>query len=59
MNSNYEIFKLRSDGSFARIESVKDIEQAQTDLKKLVSAVPGDYRLWDSSVHKFVDPRNR
>ena len=59
MNSNYEIFKLRSDGSFARIESVKDIEQAQTDLKKLVSAVPGDYRLWDSSAHKFVDPRNR
>ena len=59
MNSNYEIFKLRSDGSFVRIESVKNIEQAQTDLKKLVLAVPGDYRLWDSSAHKFVVPRNR
>ena len=58
MNSNYEIFKLRSDGSFVRIESVKNIEQAQTDLKKLVS-VPGDYRLWDSSSHKFIDLRNR
>ncbi len=58
MNSNYEIFKLRSDGSFVRI-SVKNIDQAQTDLKKLVSAVPGDYRLWDSSAHKFVAPRNR
>jgi hypothetical protein len=54
MNSNYEIFKLRSDGSFARIESVKNIEQAQTDLKKLVSAVPGDYRLW-----RFVCPQVR
>jgi hypothetical protein len=59
MNSNYEIFKLRSDGSFVRIESVKNIDQAKTDLKKLVAAVPGDYRLWDSSAHKFVDPRNR
>jgi hypothetical protein len=54
MNSNYEIFKLRSDGSFARIESVKNIEQAQTDLKKLVSEVPGDYRLW-----RFVCPQVR
>ena len=59
MNSNYEIFRQHSDGSFVRIESVKNIEQAKTDLKKLVSAVPGDYRLWDSSAHKFVDLRNR
>jgi hypothetical protein len=59
MTSNYEIFKLRSDGSFVRIESVKNIDQAQTDLQKLVSAVPGDHRLWDSSAHKFVDLRNR
>ena len=59
MNSNYEIYKQRSDGYFVRIESVKNIEQAKTDFKKLVSAVPGDYRLWDSSAHKFFDPRNR
>jgi hypothetical protein len=59
MNSNYEIFKLRSDGSFVRIESVENIEQAKADLKNLVSTVPGNYRLWDSSAHKFVDPRNR
>ena len=59
MNSNYEIFKQRSDGSFVRIESVKNIEQAKTDLKKLVSAVPGDYRLWDSSGHKFINPSKR
>jgi len=59
MKSNYEIFRQRSDGSFVRIESVQNIDQAKTDLNKLVSAVPGDYRLWDSSAHKFVDTRNR
>jgi hypothetical protein len=59
MNSNYEIFKQRSDGSFMRIEAVKDIDQAGKDLKNLVSTEPGDYRFWDSSGHKFIDPRNR
>jgi hypothetical protein len=59
MNLNYEIFKLRSDGSFVRIEGVTNIDQAKADLKKLVSGEPGDYRLWDSFSHKFVDPRNR
>ena len=59
MNSNYEIFRQRSDGSFVRIEVAKSIDQAKADLKKLVSGEPGDYRLWDSSAHKFVDPRNR
>jgi hypothetical protein len=59
MNSNYEIYKQRSDGSFVRIEAVKNIDQAKVDLKKLVSGEPGDYRLWDSFSHKFVDPRNR
>ena len=59
MNSDYEIFQQRSDGSFVRIEAVKDIDQARKDLKNLVSTVPGDYRLWDSSGHKFIDPRRR
>ena len=59
MNSNYEIFKHRSDGSFLRIEAVTSIDQAKANLKKLVSTVPGDYRLWDSFGHKFIDPRNR
>jgi len=59
MNSNHEIFRQCSDGSFVRIEGVKSIDQAKADLKKLVSGEPGDYRLWDSSAHKFVDPRNR
>jgi hypothetical protein len=57
MNLSYEIFKQRSDGSFVRIEAVKDIDQAQRDLKNLVSTAPGNYRLWDSSGHRFIDPR--
>jgi hypothetical protein len=57
MNSSYEIFKQRSDGSFVRIEAVKDIDRAQRDLKNLVSSAPGNYRLWDSSGHKFIDAR--
>jgi hypothetical protein len=56
MNLKYEIFRQRSDGSFVRIEAVKDIDQGKADLKKLVSSVPGDYRLWDSSGHKFISP---
>ena len=59
MKSNYEIFRQRSDGSFVWIEAVKNIDQAKADLKKLVSGEPGDYRLWDSSAHNFVDLRNR
>jgi hypothetical protein len=59
MKSTYEIFRQRSDGSFVRIEAVKSIDQAKVDLKKLASGEPGDYRLWDSSARKFVDPRNR
>jgi hypothetical protein len=59
MKSNYEIFRQRSDGSFVRIEAVKNIDQAKADLKEFVSAAPGDYRLWDSSGQKFIDPRNR
>jgi hypothetical protein len=41
MKSNYEIFRQRFDGSFVRIEAVKNIDQAKADLKKLVSGEPG------------------
>ena len=35
MNSNYEIFKQRSDGSFVRIETVKNIEQATSGFEEI------------------------
>jgi hypothetical protein len=56
MNLKYEIFKQRSDSSFVRIETVNDIDRARRDLENLVSTVPGDYRLWDSFGHKFINP---
>ena len=40
-----------------QIEAVKDIDQAQRDVKNLVSTAPGNYRPWDASGHKFIDPR--
>jgi len=56
MIAKYDIFKLRSDGSFVRVEAVEDILAAKQRLDILSVKEPGDYHLWDSSSHKFVNP---
>jgi len=56
MTSKYVIFKLRSDGSFVWIEAAQDIAAAKQRLEILSVKEPGDYHLWDSSLHKFVNP---
>jgi len=56
MIAKYDIFKLRSDGSFVRVEAVEDILAAKQRLDVLSAKNPGDYHLWDSSTHKFVNP---
>jgi len=56
MAVEYVIFKLLSDGSFVRIESVDEILAAKQRLDILSAKAPGDYNLWDSSTHKFVNP---
>lgn len=56
MIAKYDIFKLRSDGSFVRVEAVEDIQAAKQRLDILSVKEPGDYHLWDSSNHKFVNP---
>jgi hypothetical protein len=56
MTSNYVIFKLRSDGSFSLIEAFEDMLAAKERLEILCVKEPGDYHLWDSSLHKFVNP---
>jgi len=56
MIAKYDIFKLRSDGSFVRVEAVEDILAAKQRLDILSVKEPGDYHLWDSSTHKFVNP---
>jgi len=59
MTSKYVIFKLRSDGSFEWIEAVEDVLAAKQRLEILFAKEPGDYHLWDSSLHKFVSPSAR
>jgi hypothetical protein len=56
MSAKYVIFKLRSDGSFAWIEAVEDMLAAEQRLNILSGEKPCDYHLWDSSMHKFVNP---
>ena len=56
MIAKYDIFKLRSDGSFVRVEAVEDILAAKQRLDILSVKEPGEYHLWDSSTHKFVNP---
>jgi hypothetical protein len=56
MIAEYDIFKQRSDGSFVRVEAVEDIVAAKQHLEMLAAREPGDYHLWDSSFHKFINP---
>jgi len=56
MIARYVIFKLRSDGSFLWIEAVEDVLAAKQRLEMLTAKQSGDYHLWDSSFHKFINP---
>jgi hypothetical protein len=56
MSPKYDIFKERSDGSFALIESVEGIVAAQQRLGILVVKAPGYYHIWDPSFRRFVKP---
>jgi hypothetical protein len=46
MIAKYDIFKLRSDGSFVRVEAVEDILAAKQRLDIVSAKNPGDYHLW-------------
>jgi hypothetical protein len=56
MTDKYDIFKHRSHGSFVWVEAVEDIVAAKKRLGILVLNAPGDYRLWNMSLQKFVNP---
>jgi hypothetical protein len=49
-SSNYDLME-----SFEWIESVEDMLAAKQRLEILSVKEPGDYHLWDSSTHKFVN----
>ena len=59
MGPKYEIFREASYGSFVWVESVEDIVTDKQRLGILDAKEPGKYRLWDSSLHKFVNPLAR
>jgi hypothetical protein len=54
MNSKYDIFRERTDGSFALIESVEGIVAVQQRLGILVAKAPAHYHIWDPSFRRFV-----
>jgi hypothetical protein len=56
MAPQYVIFRKRFDGSFVWLEAVEDIQQARKRLSSLFSTEPAGYRVWNSSVQKFIDP---
>jgi hypothetical protein len=56
MSANYDIFKEESYGSFVWVESAEDIGTAKQRLGNLLAKAPAKYRLWDSSLHKFINP---
>ena len=59
MGPKYEIFREASYGSFVWVESFEDIDTAKQRFETLLAKEPGKYRLWDSSLHKFVNPLAR
>ena len=56
MPQQYDIFRKRFDDSFVWVETVDDLQQASRRLNGLFSSEPADYRIWDSSVQKFINP---
>jgi hypothetical protein len=56
MNPKYDIFRERTDGSFALVESVEGIVLAQQRLGILAGKAPGHYHIWDPSFRRFVNP---
>jgi hypothetical protein len=52
----YDIFLKRFDGSFVWVESAEDIHQAKKRLISLASSEPGNYRIWDSGLQRFIRP---
>jgi hypothetical protein len=56
MTAKYDIFKKTLQNDFAWVEAVEDIVAAKKRLISLASIAPTEYRLWDSTQQKFIDP---
>jgi hypothetical protein len=55
MTAKYDIFK-KTENEFVWVEAAEDIVAAKKRLISLSSIAPTEYRLWDSTEQKFVDP---
>jgi hypothetical protein len=56
MTAKYDIFKKTPENDFVWVEAVEDIVAAKKRLISLVSIAPTEYRLWNSTEQRFVDP---
>jgi hypothetical protein len=56
MTAKYDIFKKTLQNDFVWVEAVEDIVAAKKRLISLASIAPTEYRLWDSTQQKFIDP---
>jgi hypothetical protein len=56
MTAKYDIFKKTQQNGFVWVEAVEDIVAAKKRLISLASVTPTEYRLWDSTEQRFVDP---
>jgi hypothetical protein len=56
MTAKYDIFKKTAENDFVWIEAVADIVAAKKRLISLAASTPTEYRLWDSTEQRFVDP---
>jgi hypothetical protein len=55
MMQKYDIFKKTTDNVFVWIDTVGSITEGKKRLTSFESTRPGDYRLWDSSLHELVE----
>jgi hypothetical protein len=56
VTAKYDIFKKTPENEFVWVETAEDIVAAKKRLICLASVTPTEYRLWDSTEQKFVDP---
>jgi hypothetical protein len=55
MMQKYDIFKQITDNVFVWIDTVENINEGKKRLTSFASSGPGDYRLWDTARHEFVE----
>jgi hypothetical protein len=58
MAAKYDIFKKTPENMVIWVEEVEDISRARKRLTSLAASSPAEYRLFDQSLERFVDPEH-